>query len=119
MEEIAKNIKHYRNRSQYTQADLARLLNVHVKYISALERGKNQPGKEVVALLCDALGISEQQLRFGERQECRCHQPTSAERALVENELSDLSQDELLEVTLLLRKQKAEWRRQQTQIHDS
>jgi transcriptional regulator with XRE-family HTH domain len=38
-------------------------------YISALERGKRRPGKKILPLLCDALGVDEMTILYGPRLE--------------------------------------------------
>lgn len=103
MKTIGENIKVYRLRNNWTQDDLAKLIKTNTKYISVLERGIRIPSPSLIEKLCDAFGINEITLRFGERKE-NIEKPM--ELLLVEQELAGLSPSELLEVCLLIRKKK-------------
>lgn len=95
---LGKNIRLLRERENFTQADLARLIGVHEKYVSAMERDRNSPSPALIEKLCAAFGVSEATLRFGDGLE-NVHPDLKA----IIGELSELSPDELLDVRILLR----------------
>lgn len=66
---IGENIKKLRKEAGYTQKELAVIMHVKGPYISALERGKRRPGKKILPLLCDALGVDEMTILYGPREE--------------------------------------------------
>lgn len=68
MPSIGNNIRRLREERGYTQAELATMAGVGEKYISAIERGARDPGKKIMAQLCDALAVDEQTARYGERK---------------------------------------------------
>jgi transcriptional regulator with XRE-family HTH domain len=65
---IGENIRRFRNEGGYTQKELARIIGVKESYISALERGQRRPGKKMLPLLCDALGVDGWAILFGTRE---------------------------------------------------
>jgi len=62
-----ENIRRLRREDGYTQKDLARIIGVKATYISALERDIRRPGRKLIPLLCDALGVDEMTLLYGPR----------------------------------------------------
>ncbi|QEM67529.1 helix-turn-helix transcriptional regulator [Geobacter sp. FeAm09] len=62
---VGENIKKLREEAGYTQKQLAGIMGMKPSYLSALERGQRRPGKKILPLLCDALGVDEQAIRFG------------------------------------------------------
>ena len=66
---IGENIRKLRKEAGYTQMQLAGIMQVKGPYISALERGKRRPGKKILPLLCDALGVDEMTILYGPREE--------------------------------------------------
>ncbi|MDR3581151.1 MAG: helix-turn-helix transcriptional regulator [Oryzomonas sp.] len=63
--DIGENIRSCRKKWGYTQKQLAVIIGVKATYISALERGLRRPGKKILPLLCDALGVDERTLFWG------------------------------------------------------
>lgn len=66
---IHENIKNLREQAGWTQAELAKMVGVTEKYISAMENGKRTPGRVLVLKLAEAFGVDERNVRFGERKE--------------------------------------------------
>lgn len=66
---VGENIRKLREERGYTQKQLAEIIHVKEQYISALERGQRRPGKKILPLLCDALGVDGKTLLFGSRAE--------------------------------------------------
>ncbi len=56
-------LKQFRRAARLTQAQLAERAGFSVVYISMLERGARQPQPSTVALLADALDLSERRAR--------------------------------------------------------
>lgn len=65
---IGENIRMFRKDGGYTQKQLAVIIGVKETYISALERGLRRPGKKILPLLCDALGVDEMTILYGPRE---------------------------------------------------
>ncbi|KAB0664025.1 helix-turn-helix transcriptional regulator [Oryzomonas japonica] len=65
---VGENIKKIREEAGYTQKQLAGVMGVKPSYLSALERDQRRPGKKILPLLCDALGVDEQTILFGPRE---------------------------------------------------
>ncbi len=55
---IRQNLEHYIKSSQYTQADIARLLDVSKPTVTNWIKGTNSPNIELLDKLCILLGIS-------------------------------------------------------------
>jgi len=66
---VAINIKKFRTQNGWTQKQLAEMAGLTSKHISQLENGDSQAGKKVLAKLCEAFGVDEMTMRFGEREE--------------------------------------------------
>ena len=54
---ISQNIKIFRSRRNWSQADLAELANISPNFIGEIERGKKWPFPETLSKLANALGI--------------------------------------------------------------
>ncbi len=52
--EVLRRIRHEQGR---TLADVARTATVSMQYLSELERGRKEASSEVLAAICDALGV--------------------------------------------------------------
>lgn len=65
---IGQNIANLRKRQKWTQKQLAEVCGTTTTYISALERGEGKPGPEIMPRLCEAFGVEESRIRFGERE---------------------------------------------------
>ena len=80
---LGENVRLLRQERNMTQADLARITGINEKYISALERGergvKNGIGRKNIEKLCEAFGVDELTLRYGERED-----PKNVDRDLLE-----------------------------------
>jgi len=65
-ENLGKNIKFYRFRKQFSQADLADKANISVTFLSNIERGNNFPQAGTLCSLAQALDIQVWELFRGE-----------------------------------------------------
>jgi len=65
-----ESIRSLRREGGYTQKQLAGIIGVKATYISALERDQRRPGRKIIPLLCDALGVDEMTLLYGPRKVC-------------------------------------------------
>ena len=54
---FSKNIKLFRNRRNWSQADLAENADISLNYLSDIERGNKWPHPDVLSKLTDALGV--------------------------------------------------------------
>ena len=54
---FGKNVKIYRNRRNWSQADLAEYANISINFIGDIERGKKWPHPETLTKLADALEV--------------------------------------------------------------
>lgn len=100
MPDIGKHIKILRENLGWTQNDLAAKSGVDSKYISSIERGRRNPGSKTMSALCAALMTDEQTLRFGD-----VPQPHNNPLKLIFGLLSPLSESELWEWHLKIRKE--------------
>ena len=55
---LGKNIKFFRLRRQFSQADLAEKANISITFLSNIERGNNYPQAGTLCNLANALGIN-------------------------------------------------------------
>jgi transcriptional regulator with XRE-family HTH domain len=63
---LGKNIKFFRFRRQFSQADLAEKANISVTFLSNIERGNNFPQAGTLCNLAQALDIEVWELFSGE-----------------------------------------------------
>ena len=63
---FCKNLKKYRELSDYTQQQLGEKTGYTVGFISELETGKKKPSYETVAVIAGVLEVSMDQLTYGE-----------------------------------------------------
>jgi len=54
---FGKNVRVYRNRRNWSQADLAEYANISINFIGDIERGKKWPHPETLTKLADALEV--------------------------------------------------------------
>jgi transcriptional regulator with XRE-family HTH domain len=54
---FGKNVRIYRNRRNWSQADLAENANISINFLGDIERGKKWPHPETLTKLADALEI--------------------------------------------------------------
>jgi transcriptional regulator with XRE-family HTH domain len=54
---FGKNVRIYRNRRKWSQADLAENANISINFLGDIERGKKWPHPETLTKLADALEI--------------------------------------------------------------
>ncbi|MDR2700938.1 MAG: helix-turn-helix domain-containing protein [Spirochaetaceae bacterium] len=66
---FGKNIRIYRNRRNWSQADLAEYANISINFIGDMERGKKWPHPETLTKLADALEIRIFELFIEEENE--------------------------------------------------
>ncbi|MDR1452502.1 MAG: helix-turn-helix domain-containing protein [Candidatus Margulisbacteria bacterium] len=59
---LAENIRHYRNRSGWSQIDLADKINISVTFLSSLETGKTWASPATLSKLAAAFGIEVYEL---------------------------------------------------------
>ena len=64
--EIGKNIQAARDRAGYTQEALSELMGMTPNHLSAIERGASGISLESLQKLCRILGVSSDQLIFGD-----------------------------------------------------
>jgi transcriptional regulator with XRE-family HTH domain len=63
---LGKNIKLFRLRRQFSQADLAEKANISITFLSNIERGNNYPQAGTLCSLANALGLEVWELFRGE-----------------------------------------------------
>lgn len=68
MSKIAYNIKRLRTAKGITQEAFAKTVNVSRQAISSWETGRTQPDIEMIGTLSDALGVSVEELIYGEKR---------------------------------------------------
>jgi len=66
---IGKHIKSYREQSKMTQEELAETLSVTRQAVSNWECGKTQPDIETLHKIADALGVTVEELIYGEKRQ--------------------------------------------------
>ena len=54
---LGKNIKFFRLRRQFSQADLAEKANISITFLSNIERGNNYPQAGTLSNIVNALGV--------------------------------------------------------------
>ena len=102
---VGENIRKFREEAGYTQMQLADIIKVKGPYISAMERGQRRPGKKILPLLCDALGVDEKTILFGARAEYNRELSYGEKVLLAASE--GLSSDQLREAIQYMMKLKA------------
>ena len=68
MASIGKNIKRLRMEKGITQEAFAKTINVSRQAVSSWETGRTQPDIEMLGSLSEALGVSIEELIYGERR---------------------------------------------------
>ena len=66
---FGKNVRIYRNRRNWSQADLAEHANISINFLGDIERGKKWPHPETLTKLADALEIRVFELFMEEENE--------------------------------------------------
>jgi transcriptional regulator with XRE-family HTH domain len=66
---FGKNVRVYRNRRNWSQADLAEHADISINFIGDIERGKKWPHPETLTKLADALEINVFELFMEEYNE--------------------------------------------------
>ena len=64
---FGQNIRIFRNRRNWSQADLADFANISINFLSDIERGKKWPHPDTLSKLADALGIRVFELFLDEK----------------------------------------------------
>jgi transcriptional regulator with XRE-family HTH domain len=54
---VGEVLRRRRQEQRRTLAEVARDANVSVQYLSEVERGRKEPSSEIVAAVCDSLGL--------------------------------------------------------------
>lgn len=98
---IGDRIRKLRDERRWTQKELSKISGIGKNYISAIELGNRRPGLDAMPKLCNAFGVTEQEIRFGGEP---LKDERSAELKGLHDDIADLSLDELLEVRLLCRR---------------
>lgn len=62
---IGKNIKYYRKLNNYSQSDLAKILQISNKTISSWEIDRTEPNMGMVEKMCSVLGCNKTELISG------------------------------------------------------
>lgn len=109
MKTMGDRIKRLRTDRNWTQDELGRMIGAGDKYISALENGRRKPGPKLMTELCNAFGVTEQEIRFGDADETDNRQAPFL-RMLID-ELKVLPDTEQLEWILKIRR----WKEEETQ----
>lgn len=65
---LGKNVKYHRYKKNFTQEQLAELLEVSTNYIGRLERGQHSPSLEKIEKISNTLGVKPHEL-FLERND--------------------------------------------------
>lgn len=68
MASISKNIKRLRTEKGITQETFAKTINVSRQAVSSWETGRTQPDIDMLGTLSEALGVSVEELIYGERR---------------------------------------------------
>jgi len=55
---FGKNVKIYRNRRSWSQADLAESADISINFLGDIERGKKWPHPDTLSKIAEALGIN-------------------------------------------------------------
>jgi transcriptional regulator with XRE-family HTH domain len=55
---LGKNIKFFRFRNEFSQADLAEKINISITFLSNIERGLKFPKPDILAKIADGLSIN-------------------------------------------------------------
>lgn len=63
---FGKNVRNYRNRRNWSQADLAEKANISINFIGDIERGNKWPHPDTLSKIADALEIKAFQLFLDE-----------------------------------------------------
>jgi len=66
---FGKNVRSYRNRRSWSQADLAEYADISINFLGDIERGKKWPHPETLTKLADALEIKVFELFIEEDSE--------------------------------------------------
>ena len=66
---LGKNVKQYRSRRSWSQADLAEFANISINFLGDIERGKKWPHPETLTKIADALEINIYELFIAEDTE--------------------------------------------------
>ena len=59
---LGKNIKFFRFRRQYSQADLAEKTDISITYLSKIERGLQYPKPEILSQIAESLEVKVYEL---------------------------------------------------------
>jgi transcriptional regulator with XRE-family HTH domain len=65
---LGQNLKAFRNRRSWSQADLAEYADISINFLGDIERGKKWPHPETLSKLAEALDIEIYQLFMEEEQ---------------------------------------------------
>lgn len=80
MAKISKNIKHFRNAAGLTQEILADKISVTRQAVSSWERGVTQPDIDMLIALSENLGVSVEELIYGETKKVGLEKPEKEKR---------------------------------------
>ena len=59
---LGKNIKSFRSKKRYSQADLAEIADISITFLSNIERGLKYPKPGILSQIAEALGIEVYEL---------------------------------------------------------
>ena len=59
---LGKNVKFFRYRNEYSQADLAEKINISITFLSNIERGLKFPKPDIITRIADGLEIDVYEL---------------------------------------------------------
>ncbi len=83
MAKVSKNIKKFRIESKLTQDTLAEKISVTRQTVSSWETGRTQPDVEMLELLSNALGVSIEELIYGEKHKVGLEPRTTDNRKII------------------------------------
>jgi len=83
---FGENIRMFRNRRNWSQADLAEFANISINYLGDIERGKKWPHPETLSRLAEALDINVHELFMTEKMDL-----TIGSKLLMKRFLKDVS----------------------------
>ena len=93
---IGKFIAECRKEKKLTQSNLAEILNVSDKSISRWENGINMPDYSIIDELCNALGITINELLNGEKENLNANKITLDNIKIIQKQKKKINQGIIL-----------------------
>lgn len=99
---LSERIRNLRQQRNWTQAELARRLNVHQKQISGYERGAHVPSTDVLIKMAQEFNCSLDFLAFDDREDSTQVKLSDREMLLKLQEIEALSEQDRLTIKAVL-----------------